>query len=245
MSTSAFAKAFQNKAQKIFNKAKGHKHRTGHSFGPVDVPDGSFSAVVTLETGVPAKGKMAGIPVVRAKAAITTGDHAGKEPSQSYFCEGKMPSDDPEAMPTAEQQLLGLLGFLLPDCEVTEIEQVEAAIEEVNRRGPLCIVGIRNTAKNGKKYQNVYFNKLVEAATFEQEESGDAADATSAEEETPVESDEPEAEAPVKGDTVLIEGEQGEFEVARVYQSRQTADCVSKADGTKKSGIAWSDLSIV
>src|SRR5688572_14220784 len=157
MST-AFAKAFQAKAQKVFDKAKGHKHRAGKSFGPVDVPDGSFSAVVTLEASVPTKGSKAGIPIVRANAAITTGDHVGKEPSQSYFCEGKLPSDDPNAMPTAEQQLLGLLGFLLPDCEISDIEQVEAAIEEVNRRGPLCIIGVRNMSKNGKKYQNVYFN---------------------------------------------------------------------------------------
>jgi hypothetical protein len=192
---------------------------------------------------------MQGIPVVRAKACITTGDHTGKEPSQSYFCEGKIPSDDPNAMPTAEQQLLGLLGFLLPDCEVTEIEQVEAAIEEVNRRGPLVIIGVRNTEKNKKKYQNVYFNKLVEGATFEQpaEESSDDAGSVTAETQEEGSSDQPEndIEAPAKGDTVLVEGQEGEYQVTRVYQSRGTADVVSKNDDSKISGVSWRDLSIV
>jgi hypothetical protein len=248
MAETAFAKAFANKAKGIFNKAKGHKHRTGQSFGPADVPDGNYSAVIGIAATVPKKGKMEGTPVVRVTGTITTGPHEGKEPSQTFFCEGKQPSDDKDAMPTAEQQLLGLLEWLLPDCEISDISQVEAAIDEVNGRMPLVIINVRNTKSktNGKTYQNVYFNKMVKERTLEQTEApNDDAVPVASQEKEEVQSDEPTLVAPVKGDVVLIEDLEGEYEVTRVYQSRQTIDAVSKADGSKATGIGWSQIEIV
>ena len=241
MAQSAFAKAFVNKAKKTFNDAKKYKHREGNSFGPVDVPDGSFSAVVTAETSVPTKGKMEGVPVVRFKAAINSGQHEGKEPSQSYFCEGKPIPTDPEDFPTAEQQVLGLLQWLLPDVDISEVEQVPDAIDLLNKRGPICVIGIRNTEKDGKKYQNVYFNKLVKAVSFEQadEPADEGSDDTS--------SDDSGADdyVPAKDDIVTIDGQDGEWEVTAVSQSNQTANLKSSDGSARMNKIAWRDLTLV
>lgn len=241
MAQSAFAKAFAQKAGKSFDKKKVYKHREGGSFGPVDMPDGSFTGVVTLETSVPTKGKFEGVPIVRAKARVNQGPHEGKEPSQTYFCEGKQWVDpNSDEMPTAEQQLLGLLSWLLPDIQIDDQSQVPDAIELVNERGPLCIIGVKNTKdKNDptKIYQNVYFNKLVKPATFET----DAAQAEATNDEpTQVEENE---YVPAKGDMVFVEDDETgtEYEVAQVSQSKQTVNLVD-SEGTKKNGIAWASL---
>lgn len=248
--TTAFAKAFVKKADKVFNQAKKHKHRTGTSFGPVPVPDGNFTAVVTIDTSVPTKGKMEGIPIVRVKGLIDQGPYEGLEPSQSYFCEGKPVPSDPDEFPTAEMQLLGLLGHLLPDIQIDEISQVPQAIELVNERGPRCEIGIRNTAdKNDteKKYQNIYFNKLLKAQTFEANSSSqnDTVTETTASDESS-NLDEPEVSdyVPAKGDMVTVEGEDTEYEVAQVSQARKTAN-LTDSEGNRKNGISWEDLTLV
>lgn len=241
MST-AFANAFKKKAGKVFDKAKSFKHRSGNSFGPAPVPDGTFTAVVTMEANVPTKGKMEGIPVVRVKAAIDAGPYKGLEPSQSYFCEGKPPATSDDELPTAEQQLLGLLGHLLPDIQIESDDQVPQAIDLVNERGPRVEIGIRNKENGDKKYQNVYFNKVLEAQTFEsgaasegaQQETSKAADA---------DSDSPDYE-PAKGDMVTLEGSDSEWEVKQVSQSRKTAN-LEDGDGNRQNGIEWAKLSLL
>lgn len=242
MAQSAFAKAFVNKAKKTFSQAKGYKHREGNSFGPADVPDGSYSAVITIDTSVPTKGSMEGIPIVRVKATINSGEHEGKEPSQSYFCEGKPVPSDPKEFPTAEQQLLGLLEWMLPDIEISEIEQVPDAIALINERGPICIVGVRNTenTETKKKYQNLYFNKLVKGASFDTEAA--SAVATDDEPTDVVEDD----YVPAKGDIVSVEGDDDEWEVASVSQSSRTANLKSTTDDTgRKNRVPWTDLTLV
>lgn len=242
MATSAFAKAFEKKAQKVFSEAKKHKHREGNSFGPVDIPDGSYSAIVTLDTSVPTKGSMEGVPIVRAKGQVTTGPYEGKEPSQSYFCEGKPPvPEGSDEMPTAEQQLLALLAWLLPDIQIDDISQVSDAIDLVNERRPLAIIGIRNTkSKNtGKDYQNLYFNKLVKPVTAEGEIKAQASTTT----ETSEAPTEDTTYVPAKGDMVFIDGDESgtEYEVVQVSQSKQTANVVD-SEGSKTNGVAWHNL---
>ena len=241
----AFAKAFINKAKKTFSQAKNYKHRTSKSFGNADVPDGNFTAVVTAEASVIEKGKMEGTPLVRFTACINQGPYEGQEPSKVFFCEGKPIPTSPDEFPTAEQQLVGLLGFLLPDVEIDDVEQVEQAIDEINRRGPVCIVGIRNREVNGKKYQDVFFNKVVVEDSFASndtspaEESKDGVDSA----ET-TDTDPPFDYEPTKGDMVILDGDEGEWEVAQVSQSRKTVNLVNP-EGVRKSGIAWADVSLL
>lgn len=245
MAQSAFAKAFVKKAQKVFSGAKNHKHRTGKSFGNADVPDGNFTAVVTAETGVSKKGKNEGTPYVSFKATINQGPYEGQEPSKLFLCKGEPISTDKDAFPTAEQQLIGLLGFLLPDIEIEDIEQVEEAIDEVNRRGPVCIINIRNRKVGDKTYQDTFFNKLVKESSFTSNESpsgADDSDGGEADAETP-ETDPPFDYEPSKGDMVTVDGD-GEWEVAQVSKSRKTANLVD-AEGTKKNGIAWDSLELI
>lgn len=245
----AFAKKFAEKAAKTFDKAKKFKHKTGKSFGKVAVSDGTYSAVITMDASVPTKGIMEGVPIVRAIAAITTGPCEGLEPSQSYFCEGKPLPQSEDEMPTAEQQLLGLLAFLLPDIEIDDIGQVEQAIQLVNERGPLVLVAIRNTKSKttDKEYQNLYFNKIIKDHTFE---VGTITPSQEAEPETTTSDDKsivdgPDAPTyvPAKGDMVTVDFE-GEWEVKQVSQARLTVN-VEDADGTRKNGVAWDSLELI
>ena len=245
MAQSAFAKAFVKKAQKVFTGAKGHKHRTGRSFGNADVPDGNFTAVVTAETGVVKKGKNEGNPYVSFKATINQGPYEGQEPSKLLLCKGEPISTDKDAFPTAEQQLIGLLGFLLPDIEIEDIDQVEAAIDEINRRGPVCLINVRNRKVEDKTYQDVFFNKVVKDQSFASNESPEVADDSDggeADAETP-ETDPPFDFEPTKGDMVTVDGD-GEWEVLQVSKSRKTVNVVD-TDGTKKNGVAWDSLELI
>ena len=76
---------------------------------------------------------------------------------------------DPQEPPTAEQEVVGLLAWLLPGMDISEVEQVPDAIALVNERGPLCLVGVRKTKNEttNKEYQNIYLNKLLKGSTFE------------------------------------------------------------------------------
>ena len=116
---SKFQKALQSKAGKVFDQARKAKvHRAGNSFGPADIPDGSYTAIISASTDVPTKGKLEGVPIVRFTATIDGGEHEGKEPKKTFFLQGKPPVDpQSDEMPTDEQQLLGLLEFILPDVE--------------------------------------------------------------------------------------------------------------------------------
>ena len=243
----AFAKAFVKKAQKVFPGAKTHKHRTGKSFGKVDVPDGNYTGVVTAETGVVSKGKMEGVPFVRFTACINQGPHEGQEPSKVFFCEGKPLPTDKDEFPTAEQQLLGLLSFLLPDIEIDDIEQVEQAIEEVNNRGPVCIIGIRSRkGKDGKDYQDVYFNKVVKEASFDapQEENTPSSEGGS-ESHAETTNEPPFDYTPTKGDMVSLDGDDdGEWEITQVSQSRKTVN-ITNSEGVRKNGIPWSEVELI
>lgn len=255
MAQSAFAKAFKNKA-KTFDKTKGFKHRTGKSFGKVDVPDGSYTCLVTLDASVPTKGSMEGVPIVRANAEISAGTHKGLEPSQSYFCEGKPLPQGKDEMPTAEQQLMGLLAFLLPDINEDDItiDNIDQIIAEVNSRKPLVLVGIRTTKskKTEKEYQNLFFNKLIQDITTEDTTSSqepdpsdpvDAETTPSDETATVADADAP-AYVPGKGDMVSIDGEDGEWEVKQVSQARQTAN-LEDENGERKNGISWLSLDLL
>lgn len=248
MAQSMFAKAFVNKAKKTFNEARKHKHREGNSFGPVPVPDGSYPAVITFETSVPAKGKMEGIPIVKVKAAINEGKYAGLEPSKSFFCEGKPIPTDPDERPTAEQELLGLLQWILPDMDISEVEQVPDAIELVNERGPVCLIGIRNTVNEAtkKEYQNLYLNKLLKASSFEtaDDQGSDSPEADAAGEPEEAGSDGGDDYVPAKDDIVTVEGLDGEWTVAAVSQARKTVN-LSNEEGTRKNGVAWQDCLLV
>jgi len=248
MAQSAFAKAFVNKAKKTFQEAKKFKHREGNSFGPVPVPDGTYTAVVTLETSVPAKGKMEGIPIVRVKAAISEGKYTGLEPSKSFFCEGKPIPSDPQEPPTAEQEVVGLLAWLLPDMDISEVEQVPDAIALVNERGPLCLVGVRNTTNKDtkKEYQNIYLNKLLKGSTFESAEAEAVTESDSGE-GTEDGSSEPEPDyVPAKGDIVTLEGKDEEWEITAVSQARKTVNVRDTADeSTRINGVAWADCLLV
>lgn len=243
MST-AFAKAFQAKAKAAFGKARKAKHQAGKSFGPADVPDGSYSAVISTSVDVGKKGTFEGVPIVRVAATINSGTHQGKEPSKSFFCEGKpIPPEGSDEMPTAEQQLLGLVGFLLPDYDVSEMEidQLEDALALINERKIVCIIGVKNTenAVSKKKYQNVYFNKLV---SFD---GGDAPQEPEAADNDAPFDDNPEPEfAPAKGDTCSVEGKDGDWVVDSVSQSRQLAN-LTNDEGTKIRNIPWSDITVL
>lgn len=256
MAVSAFAKAFKNKA-KTFDKAKGFKHRTGKSFGKVDVPDGSYTCLVTLEASVPTKGSMEGVPIVRANAEISAGSHKGLEPSQSYFCEGKPLPQSKDEMPTAEQQLMGLLAFLLPDINEDDItiDNIDQIIAEVNSRKPLVLVGIKTTKSKTteKEYQNLYFNKLIQEQTTEDttpsQEASDpseqnTAGTTTSDDSANVDDADAPTYIPAKGDMVSIDGEDGEWEVAQVSQARMTAN-LTDIDGTRKNGVSWLSLDLL
>jgi hypothetical protein len=179
---------------------------------------------------------MEGIPIVRLKAKVTTGAHEGKEPSQSFFCEGKPPTSDPKEMPTAEQQLLGLIAWLLPDIQIDDPSQIEDAIAEINNRIPLCIVGVSNkkgTKDPTKIYQNIFFNKLVKPATTE------APDHAPVDGDTEV--DAPADYVPAKGDMVFAGDDGIEYEVVQVSQSKRTVNLVD-ASGSKLGQVAWDTL---
>lgn len=235
MAQSMFAKAFVAKAKKTFSEAKKFKHREGTSFGPAPIPDGTYSAVVTAQTSVPVKGKMEGVPIVRIVATVNDGEYEGIEPNKTFFCEGLEVSQDPTDRPTAEQELLGLLAWLLPDIEIEDVEQVPDALALLNERGPICLVGVRNTkGDNGKAYQNLYFNKLIKAASFEDGEVEPAKEENAGD----------PGYAPAKDDIVTIEGIDGEWTVQAVSQSRKTANLFND-EGTKKNGIPWGELTLV
>ena len=240
----AFAKAFQNKAKAAFDKAKTHKHKTGGFMLP-KVDDGSYTALITVETNVITKGKMEGVPVVKFTATIGEGKFEGKEPTKSFFCEGKTPPPEgSDEMPTAEQQLLGLIGFLLPDYDVSglEVDQVEQALEIINKRGLICEIGVKNTENTAtkKKYQNVYFNRLLSEVPAEDSESDSDPDEDPADDPD----DFQEFDAPAKGDTVLVDGKDGEWTVDSVSQSKELAN-LHNDDGDKLRNIGWADITIV
>ena len=246
----AFAKAFENKAKKTFNEAKKYKHKAGNSFGPVPVPDGSFTAIVTIDTSVPTKGKMEGVPIVTVKSTIDQGPYEGLEPKTTLFCEGKPILEDERA--TAEQELIGLLGFLLPDIQIDEVSQVPQAIELVNERGPRVEVGVRNTTDKvdkNKKYQNVYYNKVLKHSTFDQSSSTEHVAKDSSAQETTQSDDSAERSVdsdtyvPSKGDMVSLDDDDSgtEWEVLQVSQARQTVN-LSDSEGNRKNGEAWSKL---
>lgn len=233
----SFRDQFVKKAKTHSSDVKKYKHKEGNSYGPVDVSDGSYQAVVTAETSVPIKGSMEGVPIVKFKATINSGKYEGMEPSQSYFCEGKAPEDD---RPTAEQQVIALCQYLLPDIDIQEVEQVPDALDLINERGPICVIGIKNTKseKTGKEYQNVYFNKLVKPISFEQDTD------TEGEAQEKGSTDDPDYVPMVKDVVRLTDEGDDEWEVSSVSQSRQTAN-LKNPEGTRKNGIAWNDLALV
>lgn len=242
----AFAKAFIKKAQKVFPGAKTHKHRAGKSFGKVDVPPGTYTAVVTIDTGVVKQGKNEGCPFASFKACINQGPHEGLEPSKLFVFKGDPIPTDPDAFPTNEQQAIGLLGFLLPDIEIDDIEQVEQAIELVNERGPVCIIGIRERkGKDGKDYQDIFFNKVVKDQSFDTADKPSSSSSEDDRKDHAETTDDPPFDyTPTKGDMVTLADDENDWEVAQVSQSRKTVNLIG-ADGTKKNGIAWQDVTLI
>lgn len=259
---SKFALAQKNKASN-WKKAAKAKPRTGNKFGPADVPDGSFNAVISAKCGVGEKGKLLGKAFVELTASINEGPHLGKEPRVFYVLEGKPISDDPDAMPTAEQQLVGDLKQLLTDIDVEgtladEPDQLESLIEELESRQVTARIGVRNRIgkKDGKAYQDVYFNEVLstgeasngqEESSQPKEEGGEeegeeeGGEEEGGEEEGGEPDDEPVA--PAVGDRVMYQpkgGRKREFVVKTVNQRKQT---VTVSDGAKKfSDVSWEAL---
>src|SRR4051812_34388808 len=116
---SKFAMAMKKKAN-AWKKAGKAEPRKGGQYGPADVPQGFYEAIISAECGLTEKGANPGTPFCRIKATISDGEHEAKEPSQFYFLDGKTPSDDPDAMMTNEEKLAGDLKVILPDFEIEE-----------------------------------------------------------------------------------------------------------------------------
>lgn len=248
MST-AFTKAFTSKAKQAFDKAKKTKHKAGKSFGPADVPNGSFTAVVSVQAKVGSKGKTEGVPIVTFTTKIDSGTHKDKTPEKAFFCHGHPPVDEgSDERPTDEQIMMGLIGFLLPDMDVEDLEisQVEQAFEIINERGPRVEIGIKNnTGTNGKAYQNVFYNKLLEPATLIDlsEPTDDEVDAEVGDDPDDL-SDDTTDYAYAKGDAVTCEDQPGEWKINSVSQSRRLANIVN-GKGTKVNNVSWDALTII
>lgn len=259
---SKFAEAMKSRA-KGWKKAAKAKPRKGSSFGPVDMPDGQFEAVVSAKHGVGEKGKLLGKTWVEIAATVRDGEHKGKEPKNFYVLEGKPVSDEPDAMPTAEEKLVGDLKQILQDIEVEETlesepEQLEAMLKEINDRSPVMRIGIRNTFgkkphNNGKHYQDLYFNELLEGGSSgeekgpeegqDKEEEGDPEEGGEEEGGEPDDGADDTVAAPAKDDEVWFTpkgGKRRKFVVKTVNQGKQT---VTVSDGTKKfSDVAWDSI---
>lgn len=269
---SKFAQAMKAKAN-AWKKAAKAEPRKGGQFGPADVPTGYFEAIVSGENNITEKkgSKPGGIPWVRIKATISDGEHQGKEPSQFYYLEGKVPSDDPEAMMTNEEKLAGDLKIILHDLDIEKIleknpEQMESLIAEVNKRSPKMKIYVRNsigkagTKNAGKAFQDVYFNELLDGGTSngesqEEEESGEEAseeEEVSDEEVTEEESEEEAEEstddepaAPAVGDPAMYKGKgmtkAKEWKITTVNNKERTVTL--KGHGKTVSKVSWDKLS--
>jgi len=272
---SKFAQAFAAKAKARFKESRKAKAKQGGQYGPAAVPNGVYTAIVSSKCDILTKagGKIpAGTPVVRLVCTIDEGDYAGKEPTKAYFCTGAKPREyQGEPMPTAEDELCGDLKVLMPDLEIEKMtdpaELAEAAETILNERQPRVKIGVRNRDKDGKSYQDVFFNELLEAETADaEEESGEEGDEEGTEEEgeeevaeeddiegeldpdseEEEEGEEEEAEAPAKGDEVQYKPKGAKttrkFEVTSVNQRQETVTIVDEK-GKKFSNVPWSDLS--
>lgn len=267
---SKFATAIKKKAT-AWKKAAKAEPRKGGQFGPADVPQAFFEAVITAESGITEqKGdKPGGIPWVRIKSTISDGEHIGKEPSQFYFLDGKQPSDDPEAMMTNEEKLAGDLKIILPDLAVEEIleknpEQLEALVAEINKRSPKFKIYVRNSvgkpgSKNpGKAFQDVYFNELLEGGSTNgesQEESGQSEEVEGQTEEEVSEEEVTEEEvvediddgaaSPAVGEPAMYQAKGSpkakEFKITTVNNKAQTVTL--QGHGKKYSSVPWDKLS--
>jgi len=240
---SSFSEAMQKKSR-AWNRARKAKPRSGRGFGPPDVPDGEYSAVITSSCEVIARGTYKGVPVVRIMGTINEGPHDGKEPSNAYFLEGKPPvAEGADGMPTGEQRLAGDLKILLPDLDVDglDVTELETALDELNDSNIVARIGIRNRAKEDKKYQDMYFNELLS--------SGGGADTEKEEEEPEDEpaADDGEVEAPAVGDVVSYKPPKSrvalELEVKAVSQAKST--CTLNGDGQEYKNVAWDQVEIL
>lgn len=268
---SKFAQAMKAKAN-AWKKAAKAEPRKGGQFGPADIPTGFFSAIISAESGMTEKKgtKPGGVPWARIKATVNEGEHEGKEPSQFYYLDGKMPSDDPEAMMTNEEKLAGDLKTILPDVEVETIleknpEQLEAMIAEINSTSPVVKIYVRNsegkagTKNAGKAFQDVYFNELLSGGSSNgeesQEESGEEASEEEvgeeevteeeSEEEVVEESADDEPAAPAVGDPAMYTAKGArkakEFKIVTVNNKARTVTLTGH--GMKYSGVSWDKLS--
>lgn len=266
---SKFALAMKKKAT-VWKKAAKAAPRSGGKFGPANVPDGQYEAIISAECGITEPKKKGAIPTpyVRLKATISDGDFAGLEPQNFHYLDGKMPSDAEDAMPTNEEKLAGDLKQILPDLDIEETlssspEKIEAIIAEINTRGQKMRIGVSNrigkegSKSAGKRFQDVYFNELLEGGSpTNGQVHEEEAEAESDEEEVVEESEDEEevveeedasddgSAAPGVGDTVLYRPKGGrkdlEFEVTSVNNGKETVGI--KGNGKKYSGVPWSSL---
>lgn len=253
---SKFAQAMKSRA-KAFQAGMRKPADRGGKYGPVDIPNGDYDAIVSAEARVGEKGKLLNIPIVSLTATVADGEHEGKAPKQDYILKGQMPTAD--GPPTGEQQLARELKLLLEDVDVDghKPEDLETLLDEINTRLPKCRVRVnRKTGTDGKDYQSVYFNELLEASTNGEahdegtEESEEGAEEEEGEEEESEQEvdesmeDEVESVAPAVGDSVLYQprgaNKARKFKVKTVNQREQTC---SLTDGSKSySKVPWDKL---
>jgi hypothetical protein len=259
---SKFALAMKKKAA-VWKKAAQAEPRKGGNFGPPDVPDGQYEAIISATCGLTERGNNPGTPYVEITATISDGDQEGKEPKAFYMLDGKMPSNDPQAMPTNEERLAGDLKTLLPDIDIEGTlsenpEQIESIVEEINSRSLKVRIGVKNrigkegTKGAGKRFQDVYFNEILEGVIEDgqEEESNEEEGGEEVVEEDGeeiVEEEGGEEVAPVKGDTVMFKPkgarEAREFKVKTVNNGKRT---VTLSDGKKQfSEISWDSIEIM
>lgn len=268
---SKFAQAMKNKAQS-WKKAAKAEPRKGGLYGPADVKDGNYEAILSAESGMtePKDKSKPSVPFVRIKCTISDGPDEGKEPKAYYYLDGKKPSDDPEAMMTNEERLAGDLKTILPEIDIEEIltknpEQLEALIAEINSNGPKAKIYVRNsigkpnTKNAGKAFQDVYFNELLDGGSSngesaEEEESGEEESTEEGEEEVVEEESEEEVEesaddgepaSPAVGDPAMYKAKGAtKAKEYKITTVNNKAQTVTLVGhGKKYSSVAWDKLS--
>lgn len=143
--------------------------RSGTDYGPPDIPNGKYEAVLSVVSGVVANGKHRGTPYVEIKATICSGEYEGQEPRAFYLLDGSPPRGN--GVLTAEERLVGDLKALCPDVDVeaamneNPVGAISQLLEEVNALvEPVTIlvknrVGKEGTAYAGQRFQDVYFQR--------------------------------------------------------------------------------------
>jgi hypothetical protein len=245
--------AFGDRFKKTAGTYKKARTAKAEKFSLPAVPDGTYIMRVTAEAGVYKKNN---VPFVKFSTVIAKGEFEGKQPSKSFYLDPDSPR-----ISTEQEFLIKDLKTLLPDMddeiENSDPQDVEDFCATITERNPLVRGAVKNTEKNDKKYQTVYFNEvLTDEDIAESDKPKTKKKPSPAEEEAAEEEGEEEAEvegeeegevSPEKGMSCLFQpkgGKEREFTILSVNNSKETVIVKDEAGKTFKD-VSWDKLTLL